>query len=56
MEALGSVPFLKPTLGGECVCIFDLDGLVHVTVPFKTEGDAMAAALLYVLESKSVMT
>ncbi|TSP13944.1 hypothetical protein [Cupriavidus campinensis] len=56
LEARGCVPFLKPTLGGEWVCIFDLDGEVHVTVPFKTEGAAMAAALHYHLESKSVMT
>lgn len=60
MEFHGRIVYVKPVVkepGQKIqreICIFDHDGEVHVTVPFKKDSYALAAALHFVLtENKS---
>lgn len=57
LETLGVTPFVLPTVDGKQVCIINHEGEVAVTVPFKKDSHAVAAALYFVLtDDKSVLT
>ena len=62
MEFEGRVPYIKPVRKEgkqrtqRYVCIFDHKGEVCVTTEFKKASYALAAAVTFVLEDKSLMT
>lgn len=57
LEELGRQAYIKPTLDKKWVCLIDHDSAVAVTLPFKKEAHAAAAALYFVLwKDKSVVT
>ncbi len=56
MEFENHVPYIKPTLDKKHVCIFDHDGAVHITKPFRKGSQALACALYFVLIHKSLVT
>lgn len=49
VEKLRRELYIKPTMGRGYVGIFDHDGAVCVTIPFKKEAHAAACALLFLL-------
>ncbi len=56
MVALGQVPYVKVTQGGQFVCIFEVDGMPAVTTPQDTAPAAVACALHFTLTNKSPVT
>lgn len=49
LSELDTHPQTLPTLTGEHVCMFHMNGAVMVTMGCKTQGQAQAVALLYLL-------
>ena len=60
MKVIATLPnqfYVKPTLKGKVVCIFDHNSGVVVTIPFSSDVHALVTALVYVLhEDKSLLT